>query len=279
MLLLLNEYYKKLIVDGLSQRTAELHIAYCRYFANWYESENMKEVSPADIERYKIYLMTEHKTRFSKRSLTGASIAARLWILKSYFKFLQEFRQIAFNPTTGLTVPKVRRSRRIDLVSEKEMQELILKPDTTTLLGIRDRLIFEFFYTTSLRCAEICYLKLSDVDMKERYIYPSTTKDGRECTIPIPPSIFQTLEKYITDVRPQIVKQSGKPDIPELLITRYGECLTAHSMNQLCRIYRGPGTDKMHIHPHAIRHSYVVGLFKNGADQGEKGIGYASPPE
>ncbi len=265
-MLLLNEYLEKLLAEGRSRRTATLNTAYCRYFADWYGSKNMKKVSRKDIERYKIYLTTEHKTRYWKTRLKDASVASRLYALKGYFKFLQERKAVFLDPTVDLTIPKVIKFSRVHLMTEKEIEGLILKTDKDTLLGIRDRLIFELFYTTALRCGELCHLKLSDVDMDEKYIYPTRSKGGRECAIPILPSTYEILEKYLNDVRPQIVKQIRKPDIPELLVSRRGGPMTVCNMNQLFRKYRGPGTDKMHIHPHALRHSCATHLLKNGGD-------------
>ena len=100
------------------------------------------------------------------------------------------------------------------------MQELIRKPDTKTPLGVRDRLIFELLYTCPLRSGELCRLKLSDVDMKEKYIYPLRSKGGRECAVPIVPTTYQVLKKYLSGSRDELVKKSGKPD-PEEVFRAY----------------------------------------------------------
>ena len=63
MLPLLNEYHDKMLADGLSKRTAFQTAAYRRYFAKWYGSDNIRKVTPKDIQKYKLYLMTEHKAR------------------------------------------------------------------------------------------------------------------------------------------------------------------------------------------------------------------------
>jgi integrase/recombinase XerD len=263
MLPLLNEYRQQLVADGRRPRTAYLNTTSCRYFANWYGSENMKKVSRGDIERYKIYLMTEHKSRYRGTKLANSSVANRLYVLRGYFRFLEENKAVFFDPTVKLTVPKVKKFANVHLLTEKEMQELILKPDTTTLLGIRDRLIFELFYVTALRSNELCRLKLIDIDMEEKYIYPSRSKNGRECAIPIVSSVYPILAKYVDEVRPRILQLIGKPDIEELIISRRGSPMSVCNMNSLFRSYRG---NKKHIHPHALRHSCATHMLKNGAD-------------
>lgn len=263
MLPLLNEYHDKMLAEGRCLRTSSQNSMYCRYFAEWYGLENMKKVSRKDIERYKIYLMSEHKTRFLGKRLTDASIASRLYAIKGYFKFLQERKVVFLDPTVDLTAPSVKKFTNVHLLTEKEMQELILKPDTSTLLGLRDRLIFELLYASALRSGELCRLKVSEVDMKKRYIYPSRSKGGRECAIPILSSTYQILQKYLNEGRPQILKIIRKPEIPELFVTRRGTRMTSHNMVALFERYRD---GKKHIHAHALRHSCATHMLKNGAD-------------
>ena len=263
MLPLLNEYYDKILADAWQVGTARQNILYCTYFGNWYGSENIKKVTRKDIEKYKLYLMTEYKTRLRKTKLSNSAIANRLYALKGYFKFLQNRKVLFLDPTVGLEVPKVIKFANVDCLTEKEVQELIRKPDTRAPLGVRDRLIFELFYTSALRSNELCRLKLSEVDMKEKYIYPSRSKGGRECGIPIVPTTYQVLKKYLSESRPELVKKSGKPDPEEVFITRRGVSMTVYTVNKIFEKYREG--DK-HIHPHALRHTCATHMIKNGAD-------------
>lgn len=263
MLPLLNEYREKLLADDRALVTVAGELKRCRYFSAWYGSENFTKVTRKDIQGYKTYLMTEHQHCHTKKRLKDSTVARRLCSIKAYFKFLAERRAIFFDPALDLTFPKIKRYAAVHLVTEKEVQELLQKPDTRRPLGLRDRLVFELFYATGLRRGELMRLKLSEIDMKEKYIYPARLKGGRECAIPILPSTYQVLEKYLSEARPQILKWTGKPDIPELLVTERGAPISVDSINTLFKRYRG---DKKHIHPHALRHSFATHLLKNGAD-------------
>lgn len=263
MLPLLNEYYQKLIAEGRRKRTADAAFLCCNYFARWYGSSNIKKVSRKDIDRYKLYLMTEHKTRYWNTKLSDTSVQHRLYTIKGYFKFLQERKMIIFDPTIHLTIPRRRRPREFHLLTEKEIRELLKKPDLKRATGLRNRVIFELFYATGLRNGELCKLRLSDVDMKEKYIYPSRSKGGRECAIPILPSVYKILEKYIEEARPEILKIARKRYCARLFITRRGTPMTVQYVIQTFRWYRN---GKKHIHAHALRHSCATHMLKNGAD-------------
>ena len=101
MLPLLNEY-EKILADGRNIDTVRQNTLFCRYFGKWYGSENMAKVSRKDIEKYKLYLMTDYKTRLGKAKLSNSAMANRLYALKGYFKFLQDRKIILFDPTVGL---------------------------------------------------------------------------------------------------------------------------------------------------------------------------------
>lgn len=263
MLPLWNEYRDKMIADGRPPASVYQETKLCRYFEIWYGSSNVRKVSQKDFERYKTYLMVEHKTRYWNTRLKPSTIEKRLFAIKSYFKFLEARKAIILDPTIYLTVPKAKPYGTAHLLSEKEIQKLLEKPNTRKPLGLRDRLIFELFYVTAMRRGELVKLKVSDIDMKEKYIYPSRLKGGRECAIPILPSTYHILEKYLNEARPQILKWIGKPDIPEVFITTRGTRCSVEHINTLFKRYRG---DQKHIHPHALRHSCATHMLKNGAD-------------
>ncbi|MBI4388150.1 MAG: tyrosine-type recombinase/integrase [Candidatus Omnitrophica bacterium] len=263
MLPLLNEFKEKTLTEGRCLGTARAKIKNCGYFERWYGSDTIKKVSRNDIENYKTYLIEEHRTQRGKK-LQGVTIVDRLSALSDYFKFLLTKKVIFFDPTLGVIIPKKKRLFQVGYLTEKEMEELINKPDTYTYVGIRDRLIFELLYTSSLRNNELCRLKLSEVDMKEKYIYPSRSKGGRECAIPILPSTYQVLHKYLEISRPRLVKigKKPKPNIEELLISERGTAFTTSGIGKLFSKYRN-GDE--HYHAHALRRACAVHMLKNGA--------------
>ncbi len=263
MLPLLNEFRDKLLQDGRQLNTIEGRLRACVFFWKWYGSDNVQKVTRKDISRYKIFLMTEYTPQIGRsvgKRLCGETITFRLSAVSNYFKFLHANKKIFFDPTIGLKFPEKVLRYPTYIPTEQDIQELINKPDTYTYVGIRDRLVFELSYTCPLRNIELRRLKVSDIDMKERFIYPSRAKGGYECGIPIAPSTYQVLEKYMVIARPRLLKLAKRP-VEELFVTKFGGPFTETIINEIFEKYRG---DK-HIHPHAMRHACAVHMLRNGA--------------
>ncbi len=259
MLPLLNEFRDKLLRDGRQPNTIQNALKACVYFAGWHESEDFRKVGPKDIDRYKIYLMTEYISHEGKK-LCNETVVHRLSALSAYFKFLLFNKKVLFDPTINLKFPKKIKRLPSYIPTEKDVEELINKPDTYTYVGIRDRLLFELSYTCPLRNSELQGLNVGDIDMKDRYIYPARAKGGRECGIPIIDSTHQALQKYFVISRPRLLK-NAKAATDRLFITRDGDPFKPGTINEIFQKYRG---DK-HIHPHSMRHACAVHMIRNGA--------------
>ena len=259
MLPLLNEFKDKLLRDGRHPETIEDWVAVCVKFSKWYGSEDMRKISPKVIEKYKIYLMTEYVTKKGKR-LCGHTIRLKFSALCLYFKFLAQGRKIFFDPTINLELPETKQRLPDYIPSEKDIEELLRKPDTYTYMGIRDRTIFELMYTCPLRNSEIRELSFHEIDMKDKYIYPKRVKGGRECGIPIASSTYNILEKYFQISRPRLASWS-KRSTDRLFLTERGAPFTKGTLHQILSRYR---RDKR-MHPHSLRHACATHMLRHGA--------------
>ena len=259
MLPLLSEFKEKLIRDGLSPVTVENMVKALHYFARYLEHENVQKISPKDVERYKIYLMMECITKKGKKLASG-TIHHRLAALPPYFKFLVHKKKIFFDPTLNLIIPKDERRLPDYIPSEKDIEELLVMPDTNVFMGIRDRAIFEFLYTCPLRNKELRGLELGDIDMKDKYVYPKRAKGGDECGIPIAKSTYEILMKYLEIARPRLAKRS-KVRSDALFLTERGEPFSCCGLGELFVKYR----KNKPIHPHSMRHACAVHMLKHGA--------------
>ncbi|MFA5143999.1 MAG: tyrosine-type recombinase/integrase [Candidatus Omnitrophota bacterium] len=265
MLPLLNEFKDGLEKEGLRQCTIENMVRHVNFFAKYYKSFDMRKVSSKDIKKFKIYIMLEHITEKGKnkgKKICVEYVISILCSLMKYFKFLAQRRHIFFDPTLDLEFPKKNPHFPDYIPSEKDVQELLQKPDTNTYWGIRDRLLFELAYTCPLRNQELGRLCIQDIDMKDRYIYPKREKGGYECGIPITDSTHQILEKYLSISRPRLLKGAKTPTMTDrLFITIYGGPFKKTTIDDIFAKYRG---DKR-IHPHLMRHACAVHMLKGGA--------------
>jgi len=259
MLLLLNEFKEHLTEKGTHPGRIRSAVNGVIKFSVYMKTENMRKISKKDIEKYKIYLMTEYLTKDGKR-LHNVTIAHKLSFLMMYFRFLLQRKKIFLEPTYNLEFPKWKRHFPDYIPDVKDIAELLAKPDVFTYQGIRDRTIIELLYTCPLRNVELRELTLGDVDMKEKFIYPKRAKNGYECGIPILRSTYIILSKYLEIARPRLLKYA-KVKTDKLFLTVNGRPLTGWTLAAIFSKYRG----KRRIHPHLMRHACAVHLLRNGA--------------
>jgi integrase/recombinase XerD len=259
MIPLLNEYKQLLLQEARSPSTVYGVERNLIYFARFLGHEDMRKVTGKIIEKYKIYIMTEYPNG-EKKGLSPGSVEVRLGTLSPYFKFLQEKKYIFFDPTMNLEIPKAKKVFPDYIPSEKDIEELLNKPDINEYVGIRDRTIFELMYTCPLRRIEVRRLSIHEVDMKHKIIYPSRAKGGRECGIPIARNTYGVLEKYLEISRPRLAKYSKK-SFDNFFLTVYGRPFAMGGINEIIQRYRG----NKPIHPHSLRHACAVHMLKHGA--------------
>jgi len=257
---LLNEFKDDLINKGLYPCTIINIIKALVYFERYMKSKDIRKITKSDIERYKTYLMTEHKTNVGKRLCTE-TILHRLYALTRYFKFLVERKVIFIDPTVYLTFPKKKYKLPEYIPNEKDIEEILKKPDTYTYVGIRDRLLLELAYTCPLRNKELRDLKLQDIDLKGKMFYPERAKRGRECGIPITKGTYEALIKYLGISRPRLLKHA-KTNPDRLFLTERGKSFAQGTINEIFVKYRG----KKRIHPHSMRHACALHMLRNGAN-------------
>ncbi len=259
MLPKLNEFKEELLSEGLSPLTMTNYLKAVVYFSRYMKSEDMRKVKARDIEVYKNYLMTEYVTNVGKR-LVMESISHRLWSLRKYFQFLLKHKVVFFDPTLSLTFPKKVKHLPKNIPTEKDIEYILNQPDTYTYVGIRDRTILELAYTCPLRNKELREISLGDIDMKNRLIYPSRVKGGRECGIPIADSTHKVLLKYLEIARPRLLKRA-KESSDRLFLTESGKPFAEGTIYEIFEKYR----KDRHIHPHSMRHACALHMIRHGA--------------
>ena len=256
---LLNDFKERLIRYGYKPCSTESMVSSLKSFLTYAKTEDMRKISPKDIEQYKKYLMTEYIGKKGRR-ISAKTVAWMLIAIKKYFGFLTDEKEIFFNPTLNLKLPKYKRGSMPQYIpTEEDIEDLLLEPDTITYEGIRDRAIMELSYTCPLRNKEIRELTLSDIDLKDRFIYPKRAKGGRECGMPIADSTYLVLQRYLEVSRPRFLK-CAKEYTDALFLNQYGKPFK-RSIGHIFRKYR----KNTMMHTHSMRHACAVHMLKNGA--------------
>ena len=134
---------------------------------------------------------------------------------------------------------------------------------TGTLLGYRDRVIMEVFYSTGIRRKELINLKLSDVNYPQGYLRINQGKGNKDRVVPLGSIACKYLENYIKGVRPELC---GHNHLEELFISRRHGPINPDSIGHLINKYRIKAGIKKRVGSHTFRHTVATHLVRNRAN-------------
>jgi len=73
------------------------------------------------------------------------------------------------NPAEEIESPAVAKTLP-EILSLKEVEQLLEQPDPQTLLGIRDRAMLELLYATGMRVSELTRLPMNQINLEGGYV-------------------------------------------------------------------------------------------------------------
>ena len=184
--------------------------------------------------------------------------------MKKFFFFLVKKDLILKDPTTVLTFPKEEQRLIRNILSEKEVFELLDNTKLRDTIGIRNRAILELFYACGIRTSELCNLRVHDVDLKEQTVTIVKGKGNKSRLLPIGQYTSYYIQLYLEKARKYMLK--GKMNDPEyLFLSQRGNPFNKSTINK--SVMRSV-VQKMnkHVSCYSFRHAVATHLMRNKVD-------------
>ena len=193
----------------------------------------------------------------------SSSISRLISSLRKFYQWLARQNIQKLNPMIEIDAPKKEQRLPIAL-TEKEMNDLLLQPDTNKKLEIRNRAMLETMYATGMRVSEVINLKLEDVH-EELNLVKVFGKGSKERLIPISEVALDWIKKYQEEVRmPLLMKKGRNTEI--VFLNNRGSALTRQAVWQMIKRYCQQAGITKDVTPHTLRHTFATHLLENGAD-------------
>jgi len=251
-------------ITNYAERTIENRESYLNHFIAWCDARSLnrpQEITRPILERYQRYLY--HYRKPNGEPLSFRSQYTRLIPVRAYFKWLAKYHHILYNPASELELPKLEKRLPKHVLTQSEAEQVINQADIQIPLGIRDRAILETLYSTGIRRMEVINLKRYDLDADRGTMMVRQGKGRKDRMIPIGDRAIAWLDKYINDVRPELV--AGEDD-GVLFLTNLGEAFTPNRLTQLVRNYVVAADMGKTGACHLFRHTMATLMLENGAD-------------
>jgi site-specific recombinase XerD len=197
-----------------------------------------------EIRSYQVYLLKERK--LGARTVGHRTAALRFFFCKTLKRNY---------PVEEVPYPKAPR-RLPNILTQEEAVRLI---DSASNLFHRAMLMT--LYSTGIRRAELCRLKVEDIDSQRMILHIRQGKRSRDRDVPLSPKLLETFREYWRWMRPKTYLFPGTKDG-----WRADKPITAKVLWEACREAAEHAGITKPVRPHLLRHSFATHLVEGGAD-------------
>ena len=258
------EYIQSLKVRNLAPYTIRQEQWKLEKFFVFLEIRGIKK-----IEQISKIIILDYQTELyhcinKKGSPNGASHQnGMLSVVKRFTRFLKERDYLISDPGANIRYARVPKSLPRSILTRSEARRIINAPDTTMLLGYRDKTILEVLYTTGIRKEELNNLSVQDVDYRDGFLRIIQGKGRKDRVVPLGRISCRYLENYIKSVRPELIRD---PHNNHLFLTMTGKRFSKNVVWELVKKYAAKAKIKKNVFPHTFRHTCATAMLKNKAD-------------
>jgi len=254
---LLDQFLHYLIVEkGLSRNTIEAYshdLTRFLYYLRGKGFEELQGIGKFDVRGFLLSL--------KRKDLSTKSIRRDLSAIRSFFRFLIQEGILETNPIEDLESPKVVK-KLPEILSLKEIEQILEQPDLQTPLGIRDRAMLEMLYATGMRVSELTRLPTHQVNLEGGYVL-LYGKGSKERIVPLGSEAMNWVTNYLSTARGTLAKAK---ESPFLFINRSGKGMSRQGFWKNLKDYARRAGLRKRITPHLLRHSFASHLLERGAD-------------
>lgn len=249
---------------GRSVSTRDGHRINLKYWQKYLAGQNianLADITPQIVAGYQAWVYN-YQTRFGK-PFTIASQIQVLNNLQVFYRYLIMTGKVLASPAEIIRLPKEPRKLPAVVLTQKEMKKLLAQPDTTTVLGFRDRTMYEVLYSTGIRISELIGLRVQDVSFSDGMLFIHAGKGGKDRVVPLGKTACRFLDEYIKNIRPMFREASATD---ALFFNKQGRQHKKTGIWIKLRLYALRAGIKKRITVHTFRHTLATEMLKHGAD-------------
>ena len=239
---------------GLSPNTLSAYRQDLVSFNLWLKGKEIEAVKKADLLDYLSFRL--------KEGYSSRSTARCLSCLRAFYNYICAELNLVVNPTAkidspkqGHTLPKV--------LSEDDVEALILAPNVDDPIGLRDRAMLEVLYACGLRVSELINLDLLSVNIRQGVVRVMG-KGKKERLVPLGEEALSWINKYLEEARTSLSVDNINDSA--LFLSKRGKAMTRQTFWYRIKEYALKADVDKTLSPHTLRHAFATHLLNHGAD-------------
>ncbi len=192
------------------------------------------------------------------RGLDGRSIARMLSAWRGFYRYLARDHGYTANPCVGIRAPKA--AKRLPHALSPDEAGRLMNISDDSLLALRDKAMFELFYSSGLRLSELTSLALGDIDPADGTVRV-TGKGGKTRVVPVGRHALAAVDAWLA-LRAQLAPHGETA----LFLNRNGAQLGVRSVQLRLKQWAVKSGLDASVHPHMLRHSFASHVLQSSGD-------------
>lgn len=255
------------IEKNQSKRTLVNYQHYLDRFLEFVNDIELEKINLGLVKKYRLFL-----NRFEFRPHEPLSIKTQNYhviALRAFLKYCtkQDWKTLEPEKIELSKIP----DRTVEYLTRDELERLFEAVDISTIVGMRNRAIMEFLYSTGLRISELTSLNRDQINL-ERGEFQVRGKGQKMRIVFLSERAKEWINDYL-DMRddgyePLFLNHRRARKKKDGAVTMKGEHrrLTEYTIQEMVRRTAYEAGIVKKVTPHVLRHSFATELLINGAD-------------
>lgn len=163
-----------------------------------------------------------------------------------------------------VALPRIKGEEKLPVVLSREEMRALLKAPTL----LKHRILIALLYDCGLRCQEVRFLQLKDIDLNRRMLHVRQSKGKKDRYVPMGTVLTAGIKKYIDAECPVQWLFNGKGDA-QIQGRKGGDFYSRYSQRgvqwAVKEAIKQAGINK-EVSVHTLRHTYATHLLEDGTD-------------
>jgi len=255
------------IEKNQSKKTVVNYQHYLSRFLAFTKDIQLSEINLTLVKKYRLFL-NRYEFRLNE-PLTIKTQNYHIIALRAFLKYCakQDWKTLEPEKIELGKIP----DRTVEYLTREELERLFEAIDTSTLIGLRNRTILEFLYSTGLRISELTSLNRDQINT-ERGEFQVRGKGQKMRIVFLSVRAKEWVSDYLAlredDYEPLFLNHRRGREKRKGAIEMKGEHrrLTAYTIQEMARKTAYEAGIVKKVTPHVLRHSFATELLINGAD-------------